>query len=86
MDTKTCGHCVPLEDYKKLHRSWDWMCVLCVVLMLIVAILGVKSMKWREDLLETRIALDNATDRLAAQDIDAAKALKLNVMKARKGR
>lgn len=70
MNTKTCGKCVSIEEHKKLERQWNWMCALCVVLMLIVAGLGVRAMHWRQDLMETRQQLDHVSDALARKALE----------------
>lgn len=85
MNTKTCGKCVPVEDFDRLRREWNYMCALCVVLMLLVAVGGVLSLEWRRELLDTKQQLTNATDAQAARDLVDAKVLKPNVKEARKG-
>jgi hypothetical protein len=76
MTTKTCGKCVPIDEHNKQHRQWVLMCWLCTALLALWAATSVLALHWREELMDTRIALDNATDTLAAENLADAKAMK----------
>lgn len=59
--------CNEAENWK---RAWARMCVLCAVLMCLLAFVGVQALVCREELGRTRRALDNATQQLIKLELE----------------
>lgn len=56
-------YCVTSTEYLRVHREWVRMCWLCVVLIASTAICGVLMLDYKQEAMEYRHALDDATSR-----------------------
>lgn len=61
------ARCNEAENWKK---AWGRMCVLCAALLIMLAVVGVLALQWREELGRTRRALDNATQQLIKLELE----------------
>lgn len=75
---KPSGFVPSPEEWANTNRQWFWMVWLCILLMASTAVCGVLMLDYKQEAMEYRHALDNATSREVTEQKrvdDAVKAL-----------
>ena len=57
------GYCVIADEYNRVHRQWVGMCWICLILLASTATCGTLMLDYKQEAMEYRHALDDATSR-----------------------
>lgn len=52
------------QERAQEKKYWNGLCLICVTLMVLLAVVGGAALEWRKELAYTRQALDRANERI----------------------